>query len=202
MIFRHRISALGLAAMIFLGLMPSIGARAAVIMSGPVINPGNGHTYYLLSSDSWTASEAFAQSLGGHLVTINDAAENTWVSNTFTANGTINRAIWIGLTDSTSEGTWVWASGESVSYTAWDAGQPNSGLGQWEEDFAHLWGTTGYGGSRFKWNDYLDSSSLDGQAPLHGVIELASPIPEPAPLALFGAAVVAAFCSRRIRSEK
>jgi len=58
-----------------------------VVISGPIVNPGNGHTYYLLSPDTWTASQAAAVSLGGNLVTINDAAEQTWVFGTFAGFG-------------------------------------------------------------------------------------------------------------------
>ena len=37
---------------------------------GPITNPANGHDYYLLEASTWTAAEAEAVSLGGHLVTI------------------------------------------------------------------------------------------------------------------------------------
>jgi hypothetical protein len=83
-------------------------ARAGTIL-GPTVNPANGHTYYLLISQSWTASEAESVSLGGHLATINDASEDTWVFNTFAAP---NRMLWIGLNDVRSEGVFVWSSGE------------------------------------------------------------------------------------------
>ena len=51
----------------------------ASVLQGPVTNASNGHLYYLLNQTSWTASEAEAVSLGGHLTTINDANENAWV---------------------------------------------------------------------------------------------------------------------------
>jgi hypothetical protein len=55
--------------------LPTVpGARAAVL-AGPLTNAANGHSYYLLSDTSRTASEAEARGLGGHLVTINDAAD-------------------------------------------------------------------------------------------------------------------------------
>ena len=41
----------------------------------PVKNPENGSTYFLLSVNSYTLAEEFAQKLGGHVVQVNDQAE-------------------------------------------------------------------------------------------------------------------------------
>jgi hypothetical protein len=65
------------------------------------VNPANGHTYHLLSADdgsglTWAASEAYAVSLGGHLTTINDNAENGWVFDTFADYGGVSRTLWTG----------------------------------------------------------------------------------------------------------
>ena len=62
------------------------------------------------------------RSLGGNLVTINDAAEQQWVDDTFDQFG----SFWLGLTDEASEGTWLWASGQEVTYTNWISGEPNT----------------------------------------------------------------------------
>jgi hypothetical protein len=43
--------------------------------AGLITNSSNNHVYYLLTSSSWTDSEAEALSLGGHIVTINDLQE-------------------------------------------------------------------------------------------------------------------------------
>ncbi len=56
----------------------SMSARAG-ILAGPVINPANGHSYYLLSQNTWSYAEAEAVSLGGHLATIRNAEEDRWV---------------------------------------------------------------------------------------------------------------------------
>ena len=41
----------------------SASQAAVYTVGGPTLNPANGHTYWLLSSGSWTA-ESFAQTLG------------------------------------------------------------------------------------------------------------------------------------------
>jgi GH24 family phage-related lysozyme (muramidase) len=63
---------------------------------------------------TWTQAQAQAVSFGGNLVTVNDAAENQFLVNTF---GNLNR--WIGLTDEVVEGQFKWVNGEAVTYTNW-----------------------------------------------------------------------------------
>ena len=74
------------------------------VLTGPVTNAANGHLYYLLDSNSWTAAEAEAMTLGGHLVTINDMAENHWVYTNFITYDGVQRPLWIGLTDRRIDG--------------------------------------------------------------------------------------------------
>ena len=49
------------------------------------IYPGNNHTYHLLSASSWSDAASVARSLGGFLVTIDDAEEDQWIFDTFAA---------------------------------------------------------------------------------------------------------------------
>src|SRR5262249_34066741 len=99
-----------------------------------IFNPATGHEYSLTCGEYWGISdtsvrtppdwfdaEAEAVAAGGHLATINDAAENTWLRDTFG-----NFHYWIGLTDWGSEGTFYWISGEPVTYINWDGGQPDN----------------------------------------------------------------------------
>lgn len=129
--------------------MPSISV-------GPIVNPANGHTYYLLTQSNWTAAEAEATSLGGHLVTINDAAEDSWVLGTFNRPG--QYGLWIGLNDVASEGTFAWASGEAAAYRNWTSSQPDnySGNPQHGEDYAMIF-VEGHGWPTSEWNDFWDS---------------------------------------------
>ena len=109
-------------------------------------NPATGHGYrFFLHGRSWADAEAYAVSLGGHLATINDAAEQDWLVATF---GT---EYWIGLNDRAVGGAWVWASGEPLSFTGWLPGEPTGYTG---EDCAMIsnWGPIG-------WNDIPEDSA-------------------------------------------
>lgn len=112
-------------------------------IAGPITNPATGNVYYLFDATSWTEAESRAVALGGHLATINNTAENAWIGTTFANWGGVPRNLWIGLNDAAVEGTFVWTSGEPVSYLNWSPGEPND---LWQpyfgggEDYVHLWG--------------------------------------------------------------
>ena len=88
-----------------------------------VPNPANGHLYAVTQPMTWAAAEALGVQQGGHLVTIRNAQENAWLLSTF------GFALWIGFNDLATEGFFVWSSGEPVTYTNWNSGEPNNGLG-------------------------------------------------------------------------
>jgi len=112
-------------------LVVDFGSR---ILEGPIQNPANGHWYYMTAHGTWINNEALAVSKGGHLVTINDAAENEWVRSTFTPVN--NNGLIIGINDAATEGTFVWPNGEPVTYTNWEPGQPVDNNGN--EDYGFL----------------------------------------------------------------
>jgi Lectin C-type domain/HYR domain len=90
----------------------------------------NGHKYFLSNaSDSWTNAKNAAIALGGHLVSVNNAAENAFVQ---TAT-VIASNIWLGGSDIAIEGTFVWNNGDAFTYTNWDPGEPNSAGGNQDE---------------------------------------------------------------------
>lgn len=142
----------------------SMSARAG-ILAGPVINPANGHSYYLLTQNTWSDAEAEAVSLGGHLATIRNAEEDRWVYSTFSGYG---GALWIGLTDRQKVFRFTWISGEPVSYKNWSGGQPDNGTGG-IEFCGHIWpqGHTHPG----QWNDYADVDTVLS-FPIYGVAEI------------------------------
>ncbi|MEO1619596.1 MAG: DUF4347 domain-containing protein, partial [Cyanobacteria bacterium J06632_3] len=123
-----------------------------------------GNTYQLTSAGSWEAAQAQAESLGGNLVAINNGAEQVWLNETF---GTSER-LWIGLSDRTSEGTFVWENGDTSTYRNWAPGEPNdyrNGVGfESGEDYA-LKNWQGNG----QWND--TPNTLRGQT-FRGIVEI------------------------------
>jgi hypothetical protein len=161
----------------------------ANIVVGPVINPANGHNYYLLSENSWTASEAEAVSLGGTLATINNLAENTWVAQTFGqlpgASSTRFYDLWIGYNDSSSEGTFTWISGETPGFTNISPNSnPNSDLNDFFSIVPHDQGGTPLGQiAQNQWNLVSDTAGFR-----LGVVEV---VPEPgSTLAILGFAMI------------
>ncbi len=114
-------------------------------------NPANQRWYGVpFAPSSWTAGQALAVQQGGHLATIRNAAENTWISTAFT--GVNSAGLWIGFNDIAVEGAFVWASGEPVTYTNWNPGEPNNGGGV--SDAARLIPT-----SSWRWDDVDPAST-------------------------------------------
>ena len=97
-----------------------------------VVNPANGHAYKSIHCKSWDDANIQAVAEDAHLVAINNAAEQKWLSDIFGS-----RPYWIGLTDLAKEGEWGWTSGEPVAYTNWTVHEPmdaDSG----EEDYVFM----------------------------------------------------------------
>jgi hypothetical protein len=138
-----------------------------------------GHDYFLTSTPKfWLEAEAEAVAASGHLVTINDAAEESFLQTTF---GTSR--LWIGFTDQATEGTWVWISGEPVTYTNWSDHEPNDAV--FGEDYAIMnW-------VGVKWNDVSNNNES-----YYGIIEVTAPLP--GALLLLGTGLVGLIGLRRI----
>ena len=133
----------------------------------------NGSHYVVLdTSMTWNEAQAYAESIGGNLVTINDATEEQWLSDTFSS---YNKRFWIGINDETQEGEFQWVNGEAVTYTNWRDGYPN-GTTSNEKDH----GVVNYYSGNGKWEDRSLTSTHSS------IIEipLSESEPEPTPYEL------------------
>lgn len=181
----------------------------AVATSDIFVNPANGHQYLLLDHATWTASEGMAITQGGHLVTINNGAENDWVYNTFEPmlprDGGSN-SLWIGLNDAQVPGHYVWANGEAVTYTNWIFNQPDGAYTG--EHYAHLFNPTFNPDSRYwrQWNDLRDDIPIA----MYGIVEgitlvrggTALVLPEPGQAPLLIAGLVIGWLGMRLREGR
>jgi hypothetical protein len=136
------------------------------IISGPIKNPENGHVYYLLSPNTWVASEAEAETIGGTLAIIKSDDEQKWVFSNFSLCAEGGHAgLWIGLHRINLGGPFVWVTGAHVEYTNWNQGEPNDVGGI--ENCAHM--SSADSTAPGKWNDLRDH---DFNTRLFGVVEL------------------------------
>ncbi len=116
---------------------------------------------YDTAAGSWDSARAHCQSIGGDLVSINNAGEQTAVYEGLVGTG--RHDVWIGLSDSAAEGTFKWVDGTTPSYTNWYTGNPDDGY--FNEDCVEMnyknHPQTG------KWNDFRCS---DGEGDNTGFI--------------------------------
>lgn len=140
------------------------------IVLGPVVNPSNGRSYYMLSPSTWTAGQAAAVVMGGHLATVRSAEENEFLRASVLGFDGADRRGWIGLNDVGNEGVFTWTSGAPVAFTNWNGGEPNNSNGT--EHYAEMFGSNG------EWNDNVDFPTFL----VFGLVELSGESPCPADL--------------------
>lgn len=106
----------------------------------------HGHSCYEMNRHgvSWTHAAQICSEKGGHLLTIQNVQENTYIHQLLHRLNYTHR-VWIGLQDRTKEGQYHWVTGEKLSYTNWsyhathDAGNKRQDCavitpsGQWED---------------------------------------------------------------------
>lgn len=181
---------------LIIGALLMAGADAFAAIIWRVEDGGNGHSYTLTSQRSgWLEVEAEAQSLGGHLVSINSAEEQQFIVErfliprpAFLANGRPN-IFWIGLWDETPDGSYdgdfAWSDGSPITYTHW--GPVESSNTNYDEEFAVInwdeeeayYDPYEYG----RWNDidsvFVERSNTWNGA--YGIVEFPAPPPTRTP---------------------
>ncbi|XP_055036178.1 C-type lectin domain family 4 member F-like [Misgurnus anguillicaudatus] len=75
--------------------------------------------FYVFSTDTmdWNSSRERCQALGGDLVIINDKEEEVFLAKHV---GDLNDFYWIGLTDSQTEGVWLWVDNTPCNNHSWE----------------------------------------------------------------------------------
>ena len=155
-----------------LAISSTIIAFAALYGGAPLVHAApkewseNGHYYDKIDgSFTWaTANAAANQSrfMGrvGHLVTVTSAAENLFLTNTYTANGL--HWHWLGgvqpACSREPSGGWSWVSGEPFAFNNWARFEPNNAGGS-ENKIVFDHDTTTNGKS---WNDAAAGSAMSG----------------------------------------
>ncbi|HIA38087.1 MAG TPA: hypothetical protein EYN86_01010 [Planctomycetes bacterium] len=130
-------------------------------------NPNNGHPYTLLGASDLASAQSVAESMGGHLVSISDTSENSWILSQFRNVSGVSNDFWLGYNDLQIEGVFEWSNGEVTGYENWNAGEPNNAG---NEDYVQMTTTGG-------WND------TNGIVMGHGIVEISEPSLKITPLA-------------------
>jgi predicted MPP superfamily phosphohydrolase len=146
----------------------------------------NGHHYAItLDYSTWAQAEEWAKAVGGHLVTINDEAENTWLA-TFIKDSycrghgaePMYNGAWIGLNyiggDMDLQDSWEWTSTEPTTYWNFD---PRVTPEDWGGTHMYMTGINHVSGLAGIWsNNPLHDVSYNDMP--RGIIEIPGP-PEP-----------------------
>lgn len=161
---KKRWSALALALLLALSLVPAASAAMSVQIPDTAVE-FNGHYYqYYTKSLSWEKAQAACQAMGGHLVDINSQAEQTFLENylSYQNNSSLRGKYLIGLHRQVT-GFDKWVTGEPVTYTNWGEMEPDN-LGNCQDMVIfNNGGTIGYGNGGYKidfgqWDDDTNSS--------------------------------------------
>jgi hypothetical protein len=109
--------------------------------------------------------------MGGHLATVRNADENTFITSTFLNYAGVPRDLWIGLNDAVQEGTFVWSSGEPWTFLPEGSAVPSGNAPDWE-DYVHIIRPGEFPGVGL-WNDFPNEAYAS--RPCCGVVEIAFP---------------------------
>jgi len=132
-----------------------------VLSGGWKENPSNGHWYARSGGPEgkidWSIQKDRAEVMGAYLATIRSKEENDWIMNNFPVN-----AWWIGFNDIAQEGTWVWHSGEPVTYTNWNSGEPNNSGDCGQLYSTGKWDDTSNGSNKYALFEWIPTNKIKG----------------------------------------
>lgn len=113
----------------------------------------NGHSYkYFSDALTWTEADAACKKMGGHLVDINSAEEQAFITSHLPEMSSRKNCYWIGLY---YDKGWKWTTDRAFSYKHWAAGEPNNHQSK-NEAYVHICAKLYTSGNRKnvgEWND-------------------------------------------------
>jgi hypothetical protein len=190
-----------------------LGSSSAHADLKNVSGPG-GHSYDVIvdQNATWSQAQASAATTGGHLVSINSAAEQAFIEQLLTNANAPGGEYWIGLKKIggvspgvTTASNYAWTTGQPQNFQHWLAGQPDNNGGN-ESVGGVLWSQPGDStfNRRGFWNDLPDNyhSTASTFPDLNNggyIVERSSAVAVPLPPALFIAplGMVVAWRARR-----
>jgi len=113
-------------------------ATALDAVEWPKADGGNGHWYLLLPIETahWDAERLRADLLGGHLATVVDEAERSFLAATFTTPLGSGNTAFVGMRQDVEsrefaepDGGWIWVTGEPVGFWPFCTNEPNDAAG-------------------------------------------------------------------------
>ncbi|WP_298419941.1 HYR domain-containing protein [uncultured Kordia sp.] len=109
----------------------------------------NGKAYYL-SDNTFTPADAFTDAIvqGGFVGTIRNGTDNTTITEAISKIGGTGDVL-LGFSDTASEGSFIWHSGDVSTYDNWNSGEPNNAG---NEDYTVIQSSGG-------WNDITNGST-------------------------------------------
>jgi hypothetical protein len=139
---------------------------------------GDREFMYVNEYRTWSSAESQCVVSGGHLAKITSADQNSAVHNLVGS-----KLVWIGASDSNTEGQWKWSDGTSLGYDNWMSKQPNNynpSDGSWEcsgyegqgEDCATMghWSRTDSSSNTGTWNDVCCGGNPPGGRRVDGYV--------------------------------
>lgn len=103
-----------------------------------LLNLNNDCSLYFINKKSMSGpnAQAYAQTFGANLISIQSAKENDDLRKALVDQGFGSSVVWIGFSDKTTEGTFEWFDGSAVTYTNWK--QPNEPNNAGDEDCTQI----------------------------------------------------------------
>lgn len=152
-----RTLALCLAMLMLLGAAPlTVSAKANIPADAQKYK---GHSYKVYDeSRTWTEAKAYCERLGGHLVTITSAEEQSLIS--LMSYVCSKDLYWIGAYGGVSTGSWKWVTGEKWDYTNWSqANMPKPDNVEGNEDYVCIYRIMLNNNMPGTWNDEPNNGS-------------------------------------------